>query len=185
MAFLRRLTTSDPVEELAQDAEAWDDGRERDEFGLLVDSTPAPSGPSVTSGAADTTDTHLDPWTGETDGLFEDDGALHYGDDTWHNLSVTTLTPETVRLFVEHDGPLCLHCLRDITPEAAEAFVNHKWVALDGLTTLCDDAAEVLAGFQGTGLFLRGLRTLSDKAAAALGSNPRIVLPEKFMKAPE
>jgi hypothetical protein len=183
-AFLRGLMKPRAAAELDEESEIWDD-RERDEFGCLVDSSADPFGLDENCCEATSTDSYFFQGAAEASSLFEDDTSLPFDDGDWHTFGDTTLLPEIARLLAEYEDPLYFDGLLDLRPEAAKAFVHHDWVAFDALTTLSDETAEILAGYQGTCLFLRGLTTLSAKAMAALRSNPRIVLPERFTETPE
>ncbi len=154
-------------------------------FGGLANSSADPFGASGNWTEASPVGIGPNLEASETGLLSDPNGLLPVDDDEWLVFDMTTLSPkEAHHLAVKEPCPLYFDGLLDLTPEAAKAFVHHGWVAFDALTTVCDKTAEVLAGYQGTYLFLRGLKTLSANAAASLRSNPRIVLPETFTEAP-
>lgn len=183
-AFFRGLTKPRPMAESEEESEIWND-RERDDFGWLVEDSADPFGLGGNSGEASSTDIHPDVGARKTSLLIDDDSFWPPDDDQWQVSWDTTLSPVAARAWAEDTCPLYFDRLLDLTPEAAKAFVQHDWVAFDALTTLSDETAGILAGYQGTCLFLRGLTTLSAEAAAALRANPRIVLPERVTEVPE
>ncbi len=168
---------------LDEEPEIWDDG-EWDFFGGLADSSADPFGASGNWTEASPIGIDSDLEAGETGLLSDPNGFLPVDDDEWLVLEMTTLSPKEAYGLATKHCPLYFEGLLDLTPEAAKAFVHHYWVAFDALTTVSDKTAKVLAEYQGTCLFLRGLKTLSANAAASLRSNPRIVLPETFTEAP-
>jgi len=151
----------------------------------LVEGSTDPFGVDENWAGACSTDIQLDAGDAKTSPISGDDSFCLPDADEWQSPGITAFLPEEALAWAEETCPLYFDRLLDLTPEAAKAFVHHDWVAFDGLTTLRDETAKVLAGYQGTCLFLRGLTTLSAEAAAALRANPRIVLPDNFTEAPE
>lgn len=186
-AFFRRLMRPRYEVELYEEPEIWDD-RERDEFGCLVDSSADPFGLSQTSPGLSSTAGGAEHFPVEEPGstghdylpafFFEDDESLRLR-------SVESLSPQEAEAIDFPGFSLFLSRLADLSPETAKALLRHEILGLDGLTTLSDETAEILAGYRGDCLFLRGLTMLSAEAAAALRANPRIVLPERFTEVPE
>ncbi len=91
---------------------------------------------------------------------------------------LTALTPETARAISRREGFLYLNGLSTIPDEVLEALAEHKSpgyarpiVCLDGLTTLSDEGAAVLASWAKWSGELPRLPTLSEQAAAALASS--------------
>jgi len=82
---------------------------------------------------------------------------------------ITSLTVEEAkRLMAEFPDCLALNGLTSLSDEAAKALGHHTGtLTLDGLTTLSDKAAKALGKHKGT-LHLSGLTTLTDEGAKAL-----------------
>lgn len=94
---------------------------------------------------------------------------------------LTELTPEVARALAEHESVLTLDGLTDLSPEVARALAKHAWgLNLNGLTKLTDEAAQALAQYEGVGLTMSRLATISPGGAAALRANRAIQLPAKF-----
>jgi len=91
---------------------------------------------------------------------------------------LTTITPDAARAICRREGDLHLNGLATIPLDVLEALAEHKSpgyarpiVFLDGLTTLSDPGAAVLASWPKWSGELPRLRELSEQAAAALASS--------------
>jgi mono/diheme cytochrome c family protein len=91
---------------------------------------------------------------------------------------LTEITPATARLICQREGDLYLNGLKTIPVEVLQALAEHKSpgyarpiVYLDGLSSLSDEAAAVLATWEKWSGELPALTGLSDKSAAALAAS--------------
>jgi len=91
---------------------------------------------------------------------------------------LTTITPDTARAICRREGDLYLNGLTMIPDEVLQALAEHRSpgyarpiVYLDGLTTLSDEGAGMLASWPKWSGELPRLTTLSERAATALASS--------------
>jgi hypothetical protein len=83
----------------------------------------------------------------------------------------TLTVADAERLAAARSGPLAVDDVVELSPEAAEVLVRYRGrrLSLNGLTTVSDETAAVLATFGGA-LSLDGVRELSDTAIRPLAS---------------
>ena len=100
-------------------------------------------------------------------------GSLHLN-------GLTSLTPIAAKTICQREGDLYLNGLTTISDETLKALAEHKApgfarpiVHLQGLTSLSDDGAVILAEWPKWSGELRALPTLSEKVAAALAGSRR------------
>ncbi|WP_197442458.1 DUF1588 domain-containing protein [Lignipirellula cremea] len=91
---------------------------------------------------------------------------------------LTAVTPETARAICRREGDLYLNGLTSIPIEVLKALAEHKSpgyakpvVHLDGLTTLSDEAAAVLASWEKWSGELPALTAISEPSATALATS--------------
>ena len=94
---------------------------------------------------------------------------------------VEQVTPAAVAILATHRaGGLSLNKIPLLTETCAEQLVTHPNLSLNGIRSVTDRIATILARHTGVSLSLCGLESASPSGLARLRANPGIILPDRF-----